>query len=326
MQKLPLISIVVPVYNQENYLEKCIDSILNQTFRKFELILVDDGSSDKSSCICDQYAKVNPNIKVLHKMNEGPSIARASGLKIADGEYISFVDADDYIEAEMISTMIANFHDDVDIVESGYFVVSDEGKVIETVGLVPEVIKGARESLIHYSVKRNTTDYLWNKLFKVNLFQNVVFPKLYAGEDSCLLTQLFANARGVTAIPIPLYNHVMTPGSLCRKPFNDHIIDNIYAGEFMFCFYENNFPDLKAFAAFHICNYAQLIYAKIEYSSINNKEIKQNSIKGYFYKYYVFTNNSFVKSKVYWKRRLLLYIFFLSPKISNIIYKYWYKY
>lgn len=315
-----LVSIIVPVYNAEQYLKRCIDSIINQTYQGIEVILVDDGSFDCSPELCDQYAQTNSFVRVIHKQNEGPSIARASGLKMANGQYVAFVDSDDYIEPEMISTMIANFHDDVDIVECGYFVVSDEGKVIKTVELVPEVIKGARESLMHYSVKRNTTNYLWNKLFRVDLFQNVVFPDLYAGEDSCLLTQLFAYAKGTSTINTPLYNYVMTPESLCRKPFSEKNIDNIYAGEFMFDFYSKHFPDLVVFPALHICSYAARLYSQIKNSDLHNKTEKQESMLKYFNKYYKYSKNKFAKSNSSLNKSMLIKLFKISPSLTCYIY------
>lgn len=317
-----LVSIIVPVYNAEKYLARCIDSILNQTYQNIEVILVDDGSADNSPKICDQYARKNPCINVIHKQNEGPSIARASGLKIAYGKYIAFVDADDYIEPEMISTMIINLKDDVDIVESGYFIVSDFGKVIKSIELVPEVIKGARESLIHYSIKTNTTNFMWNKIFNKDLFESIVFPKLYAGEDTCLLTQLFANARGTRTISTPLYNYVMTPESLCRKPFSEKKIDNIYAGEFMFDFYSKYFPDLVAFPALYICSYAARLYSEIKYSNLQYNEEKQRLMLKYFDKYYVCTKNQFANSYSSLNRSMLIRLFKVSPSLTSYIYNY----
>ncbi len=100
------ISVIVPVYNSEKYLEKCLESIINQTYKKLEIILIDDGSIDESGKICDEYAKKDSRIKVIHKKNEGVSAARNQGLEIATGEYIAFVDSDDWIEEEMYEEMI----------------------------------------------------------------------------------------------------------------------------------------------------------------------------------------------------------------------------
>lgn len=110
---MPLFSIIIPVYNVEKYLNKCVDSVLNQTFTDFEVILVDDGSTDNCPAICDSYAEKDKRVKVIHKPNGGLINARKSGLEIADGNYIGFVDSDDWIEPEMyelFANMIKNIH------------------------------------------------------------------------------------------------------------------------------------------------------------------------------------------------------------------------
>ena len=101
----PQISIIVPVYNSEKYLGVCIDSILSQSFRDFELILVDDGSKDSSAQICDEYASQDKRVRVIHKVNGGVSAARNDGLDIAKGEYVTFIDSDDWVEREFLSTI-----------------------------------------------------------------------------------------------------------------------------------------------------------------------------------------------------------------------------
>ena len=113
---MPLFSIIVPVYNVEKYINKCIDSVLAQTFTDFELILVDDGSPDGCSAVCDDYAEKDSRIKVIHKQNEGLINARKSGLAIADGKYIGFVDGDDWIESdtyENFAEMIKKYEPDI---------------------------------------------------------------------------------------------------------------------------------------------------------------------------------------------------------------------
>ena len=100
------VSVIVPVYNSEKYLNRCVDSILNQTYRSIELILVDDGSPDNSGRICDEYAEKDSRVRVIHKANAGVSAARNSGLEVASGDYATFVDSDDYIEPDMYSDMM----------------------------------------------------------------------------------------------------------------------------------------------------------------------------------------------------------------------------
>ena len=100
-----IISIIVPVYNVEKYLDKCIDSIINQTYKNIEIILIDDGSTDQSSAICDKYSKLDKSIKVIHKKNGGISDARNEGTKITTGSYLMFIDSDDYIDSNMIEEL-----------------------------------------------------------------------------------------------------------------------------------------------------------------------------------------------------------------------------
>ena len=117
----PLISIIVPVYNVEKYLSKCIDSIINQTYKNIEIILIDDGSTDSSGAICDKYALVDSRIHVLHIENSGVSNARNVGLNHATGDYIGFVDSDDYIEPNMYELLLEELiADDVDVVQCNH--------------------------------------------------------------------------------------------------------------------------------------------------------------------------------------------------------------
>ena len=120
---MPLFSIIIPVYNVEKYLNKCVDSVLNQTFTDFEVILVDDGSTDNCPAICDSYAEKDKRVKVIHKPNGGLINARKSGLEIADGNYIGFVDSDDWIEPEMyelFANMIKKYSPDM-VLSDFYF-------------------------------------------------------------------------------------------------------------------------------------------------------------------------------------------------------------
>lgn len=118
--KKNIISIIIPVYNVEQYLDKCIKSVLSQSYQDFELILVDDGSIDSSGMICDEYAGKDERVKVFHKENGGVSSARNFGLDNATGEWISFVDADDYVEEDYLSNMVMSIHDDIDIIVGGF--------------------------------------------------------------------------------------------------------------------------------------------------------------------------------------------------------------
>ena len=122
MKKLK-ISVVVPVFNSEKYLEKCIDSIINQTYKNIEIILINDGSSDKSEEICNSYLKTYKNIKLINQSNSGVSVARNNGLKSSTGDYVLFVDSDDWLEKDMLEIMVKEIDNfDIDIVRCEYFV------------------------------------------------------------------------------------------------------------------------------------------------------------------------------------------------------------
>ncbi len=122
MENKPKISVIVPVYNVEEYLNRCVESILDQTFEDFELILIDDGSSDNSGSLCDEFAKNNSNIKVLHLENGGPARARNKGIEIATGEYIGFADSDDYCHPNQFEKLYQNAKNNSDIAICSFFV------------------------------------------------------------------------------------------------------------------------------------------------------------------------------------------------------------
>lgn len=123
-----LISVIIPVYNVESYLSRCVDSVVRQTYKYLEIILVDDGSTDSSGEMCDTYEKIDDRVKVIHKNNGGLSSARNSGLQIAQGDYIGFVDSDDYIAEDMYEILLAYMFDDVDITCCGNYNVSSNGR------------------------------------------------------------------------------------------------------------------------------------------------------------------------------------------------------
>ena len=129
-----LISVVVPVYNVEKYLERCVDSIIKQTYKNLDIILVDDGSQDNSGKICDKYKEKYNNIQVIHQKNQGLSIARNNGLAIAEGNYITFIDSDDWIKKDMIESLFNAMHKyKADIASVAVYDVYDSGQVIKNV-------------------------------------------------------------------------------------------------------------------------------------------------------------------------------------------------
>lgn len=163
----PLLSIIVPVYNVEQYLRKCIDSILSQTYTDFELILVDDGSTDNSGKICDEYALKDNRIIVLHKENGGVSSARNCGLDIAKGDYIAFADSDDYVDSKWLDNFISVLKDE-DIIVQGFVGVYDNKEVRS---YIPENNCGTNTKLIEKLIDNGVYGYLFVKLFNRSIIE-----------------------------------------------------------------------------------------------------------------------------------------------------------
>lgn len=174
----PKISVIVPVYKVEKYLPKCIESILQQTFTDFELLLIDDGSPDSSGKICDEYAAKDSRIRVFHKENGGVSSARNLGLDNAKGEWISFIDADDWISNDFLSFD----YKEADVIQKSYQMIRQSGEVIETYHLQSSIINDKKVLYKFYVNKRNNA--LWDKIIAKKLIGNRRFDiNIKIGED-----------------------------------------------------------------------------------------------------------------------------------------------
>jgi glycosyltransferase involved in cell wall biosynthesis len=316
-----LVSIIIPVYNVEQFLYRCIESVIKQTYSNIEVVLVDDGSSDNSGTICDEYASSDERVHVIHKDNAGPSKAREYGIKRSKGEYIIFVDADDYIDVKMLERLISVAEQGYDIVQCGFRKVTVNGEKIEVINLKPMIAKGKQKCATYYATQKNTTNFLWNKIYKKNLFKDIEYPQLYAGEDSCLLTQLYAFSNAVTNIEDNLYNYVMTPESLCRQTFSYKKLDNVEAGKFMYNFYIKTFTELAGFSALHICSFSAKLYCDISYLDLKNKEESMNYLLKTFREYYRKSKSKYARSRSSRKRVAFIDLFNLNTFLCRAIYR-----
>lgn len=221
-QQRPLISIIVPVYNSEKFLLRCIKSIQNQTYNNIEIVLIDDGSTDSSGEICDQLALKDSRITVCHKVNGGQASARNLGLEIANGELVGFVDNDDVIEPNMYELLYRNMiREGVKI--SG--LVADwvyEDKTTFEGNKYQSRIYTGHELLINMFYKINLiSSSVWDKLFKRELFSNVKFPEGCEFEDIWVLSQIFLQNPDVYIEMKPLYHWYQYSFSRSKSGFND---------------------------------------------------------------------------------------------------------
>lgn len=220
-----LISIIVPIYNVEKYLRKCVDSLINQTYKNIEIILVDDGSPDNSPKICDAYKEKDNRIVVIHKMNGGLSSARNAGLRIAKGKYIGFVDSDDWVETSMYEDLLSFMVTyDCDLVECGVNRMADD-KIEPFATGTSSVLSGKDALKVQLNCVGNNfipRIAVWSKLFKAGFWANRRFPEGHIHEDYMLTCQALYEASKVGIIRKGLYNHLVTnEESITNSKFSD---------------------------------------------------------------------------------------------------------
>lgn len=216
MEQNVLISVIVPVYNVEAFLPKCVDSILNQTYRNLEVILVDDGTKDASDEICDRYAEQDSRVKVIHKLNGGLSSARNAGLEMASGEYIAFVDSDDWLEPDAYEAMLSGaIRHGVLLVCAGRYDVSGRTGQRKP-GLCPqreEVVTGQElvRRIFHWE---NLDSAAWDKLYHRSLFREIRYPLGKIVEDVPTTYRIALLAGRALMLPKPIYNYYHRPNSI----------------------------------------------------------------------------------------------------------------
>ena len=200
---LPLISVIVPIFQVEKWLRRCLDSLIEQTYSNLEFILIDDGATDNSGIICDEYAKIDKRIRVIHQDNLGVGAARNVGLNIAKGEYIGFVDPDDYVDKDMFRRLVmVAVEDSVDIVICNYYDVETDGirkgyyyfdPILDTLQIRDKIMVNELPS------------FLWNKIFVRDLFKDIFFLHINIFEDFLLMPLVCRRARKIKCIDAYLY-------------------------------------------------------------------------------------------------------------------------
>lgn len=218
METKPLISVIVPIYKVEKYLVRCINSIINQTYSNLEIILVDDGSPDSCGKICDDFSTADARIYTIHKTNGGLSSARNAGLDSAHGEYIGFVDSDDYIEPNMYETMYkAIIETDAEIAACGIIRENEETHAAKLIRCPhTQKIYTDEEALKEIFLSRNLGIGVWSKLYSRQVFQNIRFPIGETNEDAAILMQSILG-RKLVHTACPSYHYMVRQGSITYR-------------------------------------------------------------------------------------------------------------
>ena len=312
MNKNALISIIVPIYNVDSYLRKCFDSIISQTYSDFELILVDDGSTDDSPKICDEYARKDDRIIVIHKKNGGVSSARNAGLNVAKGEYIGFIDPDDYIVSEMYECMVNAIEKyKSDMVVCGYDYIDENGNVTR-----PYKVKND-EKLTHkqfvsmqFDMPPTVRHVVWNKLFRNKLFKGISFPEnIHSSEDVYVLCSYVKKISDCVFIHKPLYKNLVRNGSATHGGLSvESLALSFKAHNKMHTEAISLYPDLKNHSLAFLLDVCTLKYNEAKSKVAVMDETAQKE-----YKHYLDEMKSFIKKhawrglfdrEIYWKTRI----------------------
>ena len=309
----PLISVVIPIYNVENYLNECVDSVINQTYKNIEIILVDDGSPDNCPKICDEYAKKDNRIKVIHKKNGGLSDARNCGINQSNGEFIAFVDSDDYIEKDYLSSMYKNLKDnDVKIAACGYVnLVNDKDvRIINYENIEKKYSTIEAEKYLNIVGYFNVSSC--NKLFDKKLFENIKFPLNKKSEDWFIMYKLIEKSGGLYYSSVPKYYYRQRVGSITKSSKPN--LDCIEAAKEVYTYYKNN-KYLLPFVAQSLIFAIVGIYDFLLVTNPQKEELKKYRKIALKYK------KESTYREISFKRKMQLILFFYAPFVYNMIFK-----
>ena len=315
----PLLSIIVPIYNVEQYLDRCIQSILNQTYQNLEIILVDDGATDCSGAIADSYAAKDKRIKVFHKENGGLSDARNYGLEHVTGDYILFIDSDDFIVNIMCERLITvASSNNADIVSCNYYIYrGDDDISIHNMSVQDDkrTFTGM-DMLRYYLLKTEPFDLnvVWNKIFKLDLFNGVEpvrFPKGRVQEDNFTIFRLFLNANSIVTVNEPLYYYVQRAGSIMANFTRRFMIDTIESHMYMSDYLMNHCSSVKNELQLYLLN----SYVELSRRVCANKCKKECNDLLIQYKHYVLDHTADTSHNPMWKckqyiKRLLVKLYY----------------
>lgn len=242
----PLISVIVPVYGVEAYLDRCVESIVSQLYPKLEIILVDDGSPDSCPAMCDVWAARDSRIKVIHKTNGGLSDARNAGFQIATGDYISFVDSDDWIEPEFISALYnALMENRAEIAECGTIYVAETGEHIRIRRTPAQNPLDRIEALCKLVLEDGVYQTVWNKLYKRSVIDGIPFSKGKYNEDDFWTYQVFDRIETLAFVERPMYNYLQRGNSIMGSSYSLKRLDGLEA-RFERMFYLQKYPQIAA--------------------------------------------------------------------------------
>ena len=307
-----MISVIVPVYKVEKYLNKCVDSILNQTYKDIEVILVDDGSPDNCGEICEEYAKKDDRVRVIHKKNEGLSTARNTGLIESKGEYIFFVDSDDYININILEKLLEAIENSkADFAMASDICQTESGDMISQNILENNKVYVGDEIIESFVLSLKTS--AWNKLFRKDFIGDIKFPDgRIHGEDLVFITKLLTKKTKLVTVSDVGYYYIKHNNTITTSGFSKRSFDEVYCKDTSYDQLVATFPEYKEIASVwkfksrmniirklsinNIKDYSNIVLAYNEWLSANYKKIKYMLSKKERIEFEIYT-----KSKVLYK-------------------------
>lgn len=317
---MPMISIIVPAYNVEAYLTSCIGSILGSTYQDFEVILVDDGSTDGTGCICDEWAAKDDRIIVIHQENTGISGARNNGLSQARGNFIAFVDSDDLVHPLMFETLLnAILREDYDFsmvlgksVDEAMIPVCSNGSV----GIATDD-ETAFKSILQNEMMRGLYaqgcyqyKVVWNKLYRKSLIEGMRFKAL-ASEDFEWNNRVFLKARKAVLVEKELYYYVQHPSSVMHQGLSHAVIDRLHS--VMECL--NSIPESERDYRANCLTYLYKSFAYVRYQSASRQQPLTEGIKTFGEDMFAKTRKELLGSNVSWMTKMNLVVSYLCPSL-----------
>lgn len=299
------ISVIVPCYNVSSYLQRCVDSIINQTYSNLEIILVDDGSTDETGELCERLADVDCRIRVLHKDNGGLSDARNAGIDVSTGDYLAFVDGDDYLELDAYEAMVAEMQNsEVSLVSAGILGEDIDGNKSSLISETYQYLTREEAYINLLGNKRTIGQSSCNKLFRSGLFSKLRYKKGIINEDMEILPKILDQCNIVVLLNRPVYHYIKRKGSITELEFSLWKYEAIQIADETVTFCRNRYPALVPHANYYRIDSLFKIYGEITRSTNRKKFFRQELILRFriCMGYLKCMNNKVIKSQ--YKERL----------------------
>lgn len=279
----PLISVIIPIYNVEKYLARCVDSIVNQTYKNLEIILVDDGSPDRCPQMCDDYAEKDSRIKVVHKKNGGLSDARNAGIAVAKGEYISFIDSDDYVSDDFFECLLDVMNkENSDIAECSVVKLYEDNRFDEFSDDLSVKTYDTQDAMSALIAENPFHQHVWNKLYKTELVKDIPYAVGKLNEDEFWTYQVFGRADKVSKLNKTMYYYFQRNSSIMGVGYNIRRLDALEGKANRQKYIENNFPELSTQAKIDLYGSCMFAYQSVlKFMSGADKKKALSIIKKY---------------------------------------------